>query len=78
MRPKYFKLLCILLVCFGSCSKVTDQIPVSDLTKDNFWKNQADAEAGLTAVYNQLQSIASVRLSTLSLRADEAITPDEY
>ncbi|HEY4206423.1 MAG TPA: RagB/SusD family nutrient uptake outer membrane protein [Puia sp.] len=78
MNLRHLILICSLSVSFCACNKVTDQVPVSDLTKDNFWKSQADAEAGLTAVYNQLQSIASIRLSTMSLRSDEAVTPDVY
>jgi hypothetical protein len=78
MRSKYIITGFLLLLIFSSCEKVIDQIPVSDVTRDNFWQTQSDAEAGLTAVYNQLQAISSTSLYQLSLRADEAITPDYY
>jgi hypothetical protein len=78
MRSTYFTLLFTAGLSVLSCSKVTDQVPVSDLTRDNFWKTQADAEAGLTAVYNLLQAVSSVQLDVLSLRSDESVTPDVY
>jgi hypothetical protein len=78
MKFKYLVLTALLITCIFSCKKVTDQVPESDLTRDNFWKTEADAEAGLTAVYNQLQSLSSTTLYSLTLRADEAVTPDFY
>jgi hypothetical protein len=68
----------IILSTVYSCTKVTEQVPISELTAENFWKTKADAEAGLTATYDQLQGLASLTLFTLTLRADEVITPDQY
>ncbi|CAL1521503.1 RagB/SusD family nutrient uptake outer membrane protein [Chitinophaga sp. MM2321] len=78
MKIKNIILVTISIAGLYSCSKVTEQVPLSDLTKSNFWNTQADAEAGVTAVYNQLQSLAGATLFNLTLRADEVITPDQY
>lgn len=78
MKTKLYILLTIIIGTQYACTKVTNQKPVSELTAENFWKTRADAEAGVTAVYDQLQNLSGLTLYNLTLRADEVITPDQY
>lgn len=53
--------LIISTICFFSCSDdVLDVQSPDKLTSKNFWRNQTDAEAGLSAVYSQLENAIDV------------------
>lgn len=47
-------LLSVPLMMHTGCSKFIDKSPVSDLTTQNFYKTDKDAEAGLVGAYNSL------------------------
>jgi len=39
-----------------SCSGLLDEQPISEIGPANFWKNNSDASAGVTAIYDGMQS----------------------
>lgn len=58
------KLLYLFFICLGftftSCDEDYLEVKSPDqLTGDNFWRNQTDAEAGLAAAYSQLECATS-------------------
>ncbi len=62
----------IFLVLVVSCKNLLEQEPVSSLTQDNFWTSSSDAAAGVTAVYDGLQSFLSTNFLYWSdLRSDQ-------
>lgn len=48
----------LFLTLLGSCD-VLNQQPESVITQDSFWENGDDAEAGIVAAYDQLQTVMS-------------------
>src|SRR4028119_1594583 len=51
-----FILLLITLTCF-SCKKDLEEQVYSFVAAKNFWKTEADAEAGIVGVYERFQDI---------------------
>jgi tetratricopeptide (TPR) repeat protein len=61
---KYIKnsLLCLLAISlFSACDKALDEQPFSQVSDDRFWQTNADAEAGVTAIYDAMQKTYSSR-----------------
>lgn len=52
---QYSIIILAALGLFASCEKALNEQPVSELSDDQFWKNNADAEAGVTAIYDAMQ-----------------------
>ncbi|TKG95086.1 RagB/SusD family nutrient uptake outer membrane protein [Puteibacter caeruleilacunae] len=55
MKKQIFKLFIGLLI-FSSCSDMLDTDPSNLLVRDEFWKSEADVEASVIGVYNEMQS----------------------
>lgn len=72
-----FKLLCTLLVIasLSGCKKFLDQKPLNSLTKDEFFKTEADANSAITGVYNSLQQCNETFFRWGEMRGD-LITPN--
>ena len=51
-----FTFAALTVLAAASCSDFIDLEPISDVTEGNFFRNGADAEAGLVAAYDMLQS----------------------
>lgn len=62
--------LCFLLASLNGCKKFLDQVPENSLTRDEFFKTEADAEAAIIGVYDGLQSCTSQFLQWGEFRAD--------
>lgn len=79
MKLKIRILILSLILGLGACDVVT-LTPESDIVDANFWKTQGDAQAGLTGVYQSLQSIvASGYFSDfVDFRSDDIVVPEEY
>ena len=58
---KYYKLHLLALLFLGtaSCEQFVDEVPVSTVSSDNFWRNSSDANAGVIAIYDGLQATYS-------------------
>lgn len=54
---KYFFIIITLVLLFSSCSKVTDQSPISSISLNNAFKTAQDANAGVIACYDALQDM---------------------
>jgi starch-binding outer membrane protein, SusD/RagB family len=54
-------LIIIGLFAFCACGKILDEKPVSQLADEQFWQNNADAESGITAVYDAMQKHFNTR-----------------
>ena len=67
-------LLCILLAGLGGCKKFLEQVPENSLTRDEFFRTEADANSAVIGIYDALQSSNSQFLSWGEFRAD-LITP---
>src|SRR5688572_11791322 len=59
-----------LLLSFGSCKKFLNQVPENSLTGDDFFKTEADANAGIMGVYDALQACADKFIIWGEFRAD--------
>lgn len=66
----YLLLAGVLLVTMGGCKKYLDQTPENSLTRDEFFKTEADANAAIVGVYDALQSANSQFLRWGELRGD--------
>jgi hypothetical protein len=66
--------VCLLMAGLGSCKKYLDQVPENALTREEFFKTEADANAGITGVYDALQACNDEFLRWSEFRAD-LITP---
>jgi hypothetical protein len=53
-KIKYLFLF-VLFTSFLGCSDFLEEVPVSDLTVENYFKTEADAKAAIIGVYNSLQ-----------------------
>jgi hypothetical protein len=62
--------LCLLLTIAGGCKKYLDQKPENSLTRDEFFKTEADANTAIIGVYDALQACASQFLKWGEYRAD--------
>jgi starch-binding outer membrane protein, SusD/RagB family len=60
----------LLLLSFGSCKKFLNQEPENSLTGDDFFKTEADANAGIMGVYDALQACADKFITWGEFRAD--------
>ena len=61
---------CLLLAIQGGCKKFLDQTPENSLTREEFFKTEADANAAIIGVYDALQSANSQFLRWGELRGD--------
>jgi starch-binding outer membrane protein, SusD/RagB family len=57
---KSLKIICSFIIIAGlslftSCEKVLDEQPFSELSDTQFWKNNADADAGIISIYDAMQ-----------------------
>jgi starch-binding outer membrane protein, SusD/RagB family len=62
--------LCLLLTLTGGCKKYLDQEPENSLTRDDFFKTEADANAAIFGVYDALQACAEKFLTWGEFRGD--------
>jgi hypothetical protein len=60
----------LLLTVIGGCKKYLDQKPENSLTRDEFFKTEADANTAIMGVYDALQSCASQFLKWGEYRGD--------
>ena len=60
----------VMLLSMGSCKKFLDQVPENSLTRDAFFKTEADANAAMMGVYNSLQQCADEFLTWGEFRGD--------
>lgn len=70
--PRLRKALLMLLLVstLGGCKKFLDQVPENSLTRDEFFKTEADANAAIIGVYDALQSSNRQFLRWGEFRAD--------
>jgi starch-binding outer membrane protein, SusD/RagB family len=61
---------CLLIAGLGSCKKYLDQVPENALTREEFFKTEADANAAITGVYDALQACNDEFLRWSEFRAD--------
>jgi hypothetical protein len=60
----------VVLLSMGSCKKFLNQVPENSLTRDAFFKTEADANAAIMGVYNSLQQCADEFLTWGEFRGD--------
>lgn len=53
---KYGIVFLLLTSLIVSCSDLVDENPVSEIAPANFWRNNSDAEAGVNAIYDAMQT----------------------
>src|SRR3954467_6130339 len=70
------KVLCTLVIVasLSGCKKFLDQKPLNSLTKDEFFKTEADANSAIIGVYNSLQQCNEQFFRWGEMRGD-LITP---
>lgn len=61
---------CLLFATLGGCKKYLDQVPENSLTRDEFFKTEADAQAAIIGVYDALQTANAQFLRWGELRGD--------
>jgi starch-binding outer membrane protein, SusD/RagB family len=62
--------LCLLIAGLSGCKKYLDQVPENALTRDEFFKTEADANAAINGVYDALQACHDEFLRWGEFRAD--------
>ncbi|MEO5563535.1 MAG: RagB/SusD family nutrient uptake outer membrane protein [Chitinophagaceae bacterium] len=62
--------ICILIAGLSSCKKYLDQVPENALTRDEFFKTEADANSAIIGVYDALQACNDEFLRWGEFRAD--------
>lgn len=62
--------VCIFLVALGGCKKYLDQTPENSLTREEFFKTEADANTAIIGVYDALQAANSQFLRWGEFRGD--------
>lgn len=67
LKPLAF---CMLLATLSGCKKYLDQAPENSLTREEFFKTEADANAAIIGVYDALQTANSQFLRWGELRGD--------
>lgn len=69
-------MLCLLalLITAGGCKKYLDQAPENSLTRDEFFKTKADADAAIIGCYDALQGCVTQFLNWGEFRADLGVT----
>jgi hypothetical protein len=60
----------LLLTVAGGCNKYLEQLPENSLTREDFFKTEADANAAIIGVYDALQGCADRFLTWGEFRAD--------
>lgn len=50
-----------LAATLNSCESVLNELPFSEISDDQFWKTNADAESGVTAIYDAMQKTYSFK-----------------
>jgi hypothetical protein len=60
----------LVLLSFGSCKKFLNQEPENSLTRDAFFKTEADANAAIIGVYDALQGCADEFITWGEFRGD--------
>jgi hypothetical protein len=66
--------LLVLLIITSGCKKYLSQTPENSLTRDEFFKTKADADAAIIGCYDALQGCVTQFLNWGEFRADLAIT----
>jgi starch-binding outer membrane protein, SusD/RagB family len=61
---------CFLLITLSSCKKFLDEVPENSLTREEFFKTEADANAAIVGVYDALQLANSQFLRWGEFRGD--------
>lgn len=61
---------CLLLATLGSCKKFLDKTPENSLTREEFFKTEADANSAIVGVYDALQLANSQFLRWGEFRGD--------
>ncbi len=60
----------VVLIQLSSCKKYLDQVPENSLTRDEFFKTEADANAAIIGVYDALQAANTQFLRWSEFRGD--------
>ncbi|HSC37474.1 MAG TPA: RagB/SusD family nutrient uptake outer membrane protein, partial [Chitinophagaceae bacterium] len=66
--------LSVLLITACGCKKYLDQAPENSLTRDEFFKTKADADAAIIGCYDALQGCVTQFLNWGEFRADLGVT----
>jgi len=71
---KYIQLIIIVLCLgLGSCKKVIDLYPESNLSTDNYYTNYAEVQAGISGCYNGLHNAQYREWQLTELRSDNSL-----
>lgn len=69
--------LIALAISIGSCNKFVDLQPISQISKENFWKTNADARSGVASIYDGMQTAYKTKFySWGEIRSDNFIATD--
>ncbi|CAM4070820.1 Starch-binding associating with outer membrane [Pedobacter westerhofensis] len=70
MKNLLILLFVLTSVLFSSCKKFLEEVPSSVLVAENFYKTDADAEAGVTAAYDGLNNQTDIYFRGIYLLAE--------
>jgi starch-binding outer membrane protein, SusD/RagB family len=70
LKNKWLAVGLMILMTLGSCKKYLDQEPENSLTRDDFFKTEADANAAIIGVYDALQACVDKFISWGEFRGD--------
>src|SRR4051812_38832620 len=75
-NSRWTLILClpVLFMTAGGCKKYLAQTPENSLTRDEFFKTKADADAAIIGCYDALQGCVTQFLNWGEFRADLAVT----
>ncbi|MFH4967445.1 RagB/SusD family nutrient uptake outer membrane protein [Gaetbulibacter sp. M240] len=55
-KVKVFVTMCLVIFIANSCDDLVDEVPESEISPENFFRNNEDLETALTAAYDGLQN----------------------
>ncbi|QCW99537.1 RagB/SusD family nutrient uptake outer membrane protein [Aggregatimonas sangjinii] len=53
---KYAVIFLLLMAVSVSCDDLVDEVPISEIAPTNFWRDNDDAQAGVIAIYDAMQT----------------------
>jgi hypothetical protein len=82
MKKIHLTIFCALLIAFDACESELNQIPISQASAANFFRNTADFQAALSGVYNAMganpqtgNGYAVRRFDMSEVRSDNVYSP---
>jgi starch-binding outer membrane protein, SusD/RagB family len=82
MKKKYLLIFSVLLIAFDACQDELNQVPISQASASNFYRNTSDFQAALSGVYNALganpqtgNGYAVRRFDMSEVRSDNVYSP---